>query len=91
MDCVLEENKRALIIIFISISEHYRFSHLICNTNCKRRVSSSGMLCHVALVRTNILEERISVIGVTRLDELGTMLAATSSRSMLCALVAGYC
>jgi cobalamin synthase len=36
----------------------------------------SGMLCHVALVRTNILEERISsIIRAKRIGEIGTMLA----------------
>jgi hypothetical protein len=45
---------------------------------------SSGMLLHVALVRTDVLEERItSIISVTRTGELGTTLAVTSNRSML--------
>jgi hypothetical protein len=40
------------------------------------------MLHHVALVRTDILEERIaSIIRVTRIGDLGTTLAATSNRS----------
>jgi hypothetical protein len=65
---------------------------------------SSGILCHVALVRTDISEEHItSIISVTRIGELGP-LAATSNRSVLqrnaltCdsissqrALVASYC
>jgi hypothetical protein len=39
---------------------------------------SSGMLRSVALVRTNILEERIaSIIRVTKIGELGTMLTVT--------------
>jgi hypothetical protein len=43
----------------------------------------SGMLCRMALVRTDISEERItSFITVTRIGELG-MLAVTSNRSML--------
>jgi hypothetical protein len=42
---------------------------------------SSGMLHHVALVRTDVLEEfSASFIRVTRIDELGTMLAVTSNR-----------
>jgi hypothetical protein len=41
-------------------------------------------LHHVALVRTNILEEcSASIIRVTRISELGTTLAATSNRHML--------
>jgi hypothetical protein len=40
---------------------------------------SSGMLRHVALVRTDILEElSASFIRVTRIGELGTTLAVTS-------------
>jgi hypothetical protein len=42
------------------------------------------MLRSVAAVRTDILEERIaSIIRVTRIGELGTMLAVTSNRSTL--------
>jgi hypothetical protein len=45
---------------------------------------SSGMLCGVALVRTNVSEERIaSVIMVTGIIELGSTLAVTSNRSTL--------
>jgi hypothetical protein len=40
------------------------------------------MLCHVALVRTDVSEERIaSIIKVTRIGEVGTTLAVTSNRS----------
>jgi hypothetical protein len=39
------------------------------------------MLCHVALVRTNVSEElSTSFIKVTRIAELGTTLAVTSNR-----------
>jgi hypothetical protein len=51
---------------------------------------SSGMLRHVALVRTEALvrtdvseEPSASFIRVTRLSELGTTLAATSNRRTL--------
>jgi hypothetical protein len=37
------------------------------------------MLCHVDLVRTNVLEECVaSIIRVTKIGELGTTLAETS-------------
>jgi hypothetical protein len=40
----------------------------------------SGMLHCVAIVRTNVSEERsTSIIRVTRIGELGRMLAVTSS------------
>jgi hypothetical protein len=39
---------------------------------------SPGMLCHVALVRADVSEECItSIIRMTRIGELGTMLAVT--------------
>jgi hypothetical protein len=42
------------------------------------------MLRHVALVRTDVSEERIvSIIRVKRMDELGTTLQVTSNRSKL--------
>jgi hypothetical protein len=42
---------------------------------------SSGMLRHVALVRTDVSEEPgASFIRVTRIGELGTLQAATSNR-----------
>jgi hypothetical protein len=44
-------------------------------------MASSGMLRRVALVRTDVSEEpSASFIRVTRNGELGTTLAATSSR-----------
>jgi hypothetical protein len=44
----------------------------------------SGKLHRVALIRTDVSEERIaSVIKVTRIGVLGTMLALTSNRNML--------
>jgi hypothetical protein len=45
---------------------------------------SSEMLRHVALVRTNVSEERItSIIRVTRINELGTPSAVTSVIQLL--------
>jgi hypothetical protein len=42
---------------------------------------SSGILCHVALVRTNMSEVlSASFMRVTRIGELGTTPAATSNR-----------
>jgi hypothetical protein len=43
-------------------------------------MASSGMLRRVALVRTYVPEDlSASFIGVTRIDELRTMLAVTSN------------
>jgi hypothetical protein len=45
---------------------------------------SSGMLCHVVLVRTDILgEHSASIVRVTRIGKLGTMLAVTTNQRTL--------
>jgi hypothetical protein len=47
-------------------------------------MASSGMLRRVALVRTDVSEElSASFIRVTRIGELGKMLALTSNRRTL--------
>jgi hypothetical protein len=44
----------------------------------QRRMPPSGMLRHVALVRTNVSEEYIaSIIRVTRIGELGTLVVSS--------------
>jgi hypothetical protein len=49
-----------------------------------RRMPSSWMLRHVALVRTDVSEEHSAcVIKVTRISELGITLAVTSNRRKL--------
>jgi hypothetical protein len=54
------------------------YKHVFCIT------ASSGMLRHVALVRTDVSEElSTSIIRVTRIGELGTTLAITSNRCTL--------
>jgi hypothetical protein len=50
-------------------------------------MASSGMLHHVALVRTDVSEELSASFGrLTRISELGTKLAVTSNRSV-CQLI----
>jgi demethoxyubiquinone hydroxylase (CLK1/Coq7/Cat5 family) len=43
------------------------------------------MLRHVAIIRTDVSEETIaSIIRVNKIGELGTTLAVTSNRKILC-------
>jgi hypothetical protein len=54
------------------------------NVKVVLRMESSGMLCRVALVRTNVSEVlSASIIRVTKIGELGPTLAVTSNRHML--------
>jgi hypothetical protein len=48
-----------------------------------QRMPSSGMLRRVALARTDVSEEHVASIRVTRIGELGTTLAVTSNRCTL--------
>jgi hypothetical protein len=46
-------------------------------------MASSGMLLHVALVRTDISEElSASIARVTRIGELGTLAVTSKQRSL---------
>jgi hypothetical protein len=52
--------------------------------HCPRRMASFGMLRRVALVKTDVSEERSAFfIRVTRIGELGTTLAVTSNKRTL--------
>jgi hypothetical protein len=54
-------------------------------------MASSGMLLGVAIVRTDVSEERsASIIRVIRISELGTTLAVNSRISSQSASVASY-
>jgi hypothetical protein len=47
-----------------------------------KRMPSSGMFRRVALVRTDVLEERVtSIIRATRIGEIGKTLAVTTTES----------
>jgi hypothetical protein len=66
-----------------SVGGNQCFAKIRFALNC-RRMASSGMLRRVALVRTDVSEERsASFIRVTRMGELGTTLALTSNRRTL--------
>jgi hypothetical protein len=61
-----------------------RTQNILRKTVLLLRMSSSGMLRHVALVRTDVSEElSTSFIRVTRIGELGTALDVTSNPHML--------
>jgi hypothetical protein len=78
-------------VIVLYLEQHYLFffqptytsifmrKQFICTGKLVRRMVSSGMLHHVALVKTGVSEElSASFIRLTRIGELGTTLAVTS-------------
>jgi hypothetical protein len=69
--------------ILIGFKTHYMPVKVISNRHISRMVSS-GILHRVVLVRTDVSKELSpSFIRVTRIGELGTMLAVTSNRHTL--------
>jgi hypothetical protein len=75
-----------------SMKQYLIIGLLICSNLATRNVNcvfhwsmpSSGMLDHVALVRTHVSEESsASIIKLTRIGELGATLTVTSNRSTL--------
>jgi hypothetical protein len=71
------------IVIFVHLV--YFISCCVgCSLDSGRRMVFSGMLGHVALVRTDVSEGRsASFIRMTRIGELGITLAVTSNRRRL--------
>jgi hypothetical protein len=71
------------------VAENQKYKHILMVTSLQSRMPSSGMLRCITLVRTDVLEEcSASIIRVTKIGEVGTMLAVTSndacSEGMLC-------
>jgi hypothetical protein len=78
----LQDNLKPDILVMLEESNFFRVC-LCYEFQRQRRMLSSGMLCCVALVRTNISEEHsASIMRVTRIGELGT-LVVTSNRCTL--------
>jgi hypothetical protein len=80
-------------LFFTSLNKCHRTLEMVNDTlslwdecllnNSVKRMESSGMLRHVALVRTNVLEElSVSFIGVTRIGELGTLAVTSNWRTL---------
>jgi hypothetical protein len=79
--CALINDKYSITVVvdFALLLCCYRRIYTDIEVSC--RMVSSGMLRHVALVRTDISDElSASFIRVTRIGELGRTLAATSNR-----------
>jgi hypothetical protein len=75
VQCVSETSKR--VKNRYNIRTNFRTKHIL-------RMPSSVMLCRVALVRTDVPEERIaSIIRLTRIGDIGKTLAVTRNRSMM--------
>jgi hypothetical protein len=61
------------LILCVCVCVYIYIKDLMFSWRCLWRIPSSGMLCHVALVRTEVLEKRSASIRVIRIGELGTL------------------
>jgi hypothetical protein len=78
---ILPPSRNSGVYIAIQLGVAGSYLHEVKIGNLPRRLLSSGMLHHVALVRTDVSEERITIIRLTGIGELGTTLAVTNDRS----------
>jgi hypothetical protein len=78
----VSEDRMAFIIRVFSSYLEFRTMDKIQQAS-DGRMTSSGMFRSTDLVRTDVSEERISIIMVTKIGELGTRLTATSNRNTL--------
>jgi hypothetical protein len=71
----LDSHSFPLVVLFNSFfMKPFPLSPISINFD-NRRMPSSGLLCHVPLVKTDISEERIASIIRVTIDELGTTTA----------------